>query len=875
MSIDTLRAGLADRYRIERELGAGGMATVYLAQDVKHDRKVAIKVLRPELAAVIGAERFLSEIKTTANLQHPHILSLFDSGTIDGTVFYVMPFVDGESLRDLLMREKQLPVDEAIRVAREVADALQYAHAHGIIHRDIKPENILIQGGHALVADFGIALAASKTGGSRMTETGMSLGTPQYMSPEQAMGERELDARTDVYALGCVTYEMLTGEPPFTGPTAQAIVARVLTEPAPSARSKRASVPDTVDAAIRTALQKTPADRFRSAAEFATALAETRRDEKREQREVNASRSLFSRLSSLVAVIVIVAIVAALGGAWFGGRRVVPDAGLQFARQLTFDGNVTAVAITADGKSLAYVTDDCLGQVNVCNLTLRVRDVDGTQSLAIAKSWRTIVEVKWSPDGSRLAIRGSPDSTAVAVYLTDKLGGSLQPLRVEVNAMAFTGDSRFITLAVGTARQSLQRFDVATLARVDSVPLPAPWSIRDLDYAPDQKRMIVTVQSAAGGSEVLALLSAKGRVIDSLIETGAARNPIRWSPNGSALYTFEFAPGVADNLVRIPISGDRIDTLGRSIALGQVNDGIVGLFDVSHTGRFAIIAGQQSWGLLLHTGAAGDPWRTISHRTGYMEPWGIAPNGNGVVAAATDNLSDNIASFSFDSTVAPQSLTATRGLHEYPEWSPDGKHVGYISWTATLPWLVTINASGGVERRIVPDNPKFTWISDSTIAVLSNETVRIVDTAGHVRSEFALPAPFRPADVIARPIKDPSSSRIAYPSDVANGIVIVDIEKKTFTQATRSQSALVPVAWSADGLALFAWGTDPAPGADGQRARRLFRFPLSGGPPSVVVTLPPYCEGVVADTDARHVVCEMHHFAPDVWLADKAGRSGW
>jgi serine/threonine protein kinase len=202
---------LAGRYRIERELGAGGMATVYLAYDLKHERRVALKVLKPELAAVIGAQRFLGEIKTTANLQHAHILSLFDSGEVEGTVFYVMPFVDGESLRDRLERERQLPIADAVRLAREVADALSYAHSHGVIHRDIKPENILLQGGHALVADFGIALAASKTGGNRLTETGMSLGTPAYMSPEQAMGERTLDARTDIYALGCVLYEMLVG----------------------------------------------------------------------------------------------------------------------------------------------------------------------------------------------------------------------------------------------------------------------------------------------------------------------------------------------------------------------------------------------------------------------------------------------------------------------------------------------------------------------------------------------------------------------------------------------------------------------------------------------------------------------------------------
>ena len=217
-----LQGALAEHYRVERELGQGGMATVYLAQDLKHDRKVAVKVLRPELAAVIGAERFLREIKTVATLQHPHILGLIDSGVVDGTAYYVMPFVEGESLRDRLAREKHLPIADAVRIATEVAAALDYAHRHGVIHRDIKPENILLHDGAALVADFGIALAASKGGGARMTETGMSLGTPHYMSPEQAMGERDITARSDVYALGAMTYEMLVGDPPFTGSTAQA-----------------------------------------------------------------------------------------------------------------------------------------------------------------------------------------------------------------------------------------------------------------------------------------------------------------------------------------------------------------------------------------------------------------------------------------------------------------------------------------------------------------------------------------------------------------------------------------------------------------------------------------------------------------------------
>ena len=271
-AIDRLNLALADRYRIERELGAGGMATVYLAQDLKHDRKVAIKVLHPDLGAALGGERFLSEIKTTARLQHPHILPLLDSGAADGLLYYVMPYVAGETLRARLARERQLPLDDAVRIARETADALGYAHGLGIIHRDIKPENILLQGGHALVADFGIALAVQQAGGQRMTQTGLSLGTPQYMSPEQAMGEKTIDARSDVYALGAVTYEMLVGEPPFTGPTVQAIVARILSEDPRPLGIQRRSIPQPVDAAVSRALEKLPADRFASAAEFAAAL---------------------------------------------------------------------------------------------------------------------------------------------------------------------------------------------------------------------------------------------------------------------------------------------------------------------------------------------------------------------------------------------------------------------------------------------------------------------------------------------------------------------------------------------------------------------------------------------------------------------------
>jgi Tol biopolymer transport system component/tRNA A-37 threonylcarbamoyl transferase component Bud32 len=269
---ERLAAALADRYRIERELGQGGMATVYLAQDLKHDRKVALKVLKPELAAVLGAERFVQEIKTTANLQHPHILPLFDSGTADGFLFYVMPFIDGETLRTKLDRETQLGIDEAVRITCEVADALDYAHRQGVIHRDIKPENILLHDGRPMVADFGIALALSAAAGGRMTETGLSLGTPHYMSPEQATAAKEITARSDVYSLASVLYEMLTGSPPHVGSSAQQIIMKIVTEEAPPVTAVRKSVPPQVAGSVAKALEKLPADRFATAREFAEAL---------------------------------------------------------------------------------------------------------------------------------------------------------------------------------------------------------------------------------------------------------------------------------------------------------------------------------------------------------------------------------------------------------------------------------------------------------------------------------------------------------------------------------------------------------------------------------------------------------------------------
>ena len=377
------------------------MATVYLAHDLRHDREVAVKVLRPELAAVIGAERFLSEIKTTAHLQHPHILPLFDSGAADGFLFYVMPLVEGETLRDRINHEKQLPVNEAVRIAVEVAGALDYAHRHNVIHRDIKPENILLHDGSALVADFGIALAASKAGGSRMTETGMSLGTPTYMSPEQAMGEREITARSDVYALGCITYEMLSGDPPFTGSTAQAIVARVVTESPRPLIPQRHTIPPEVEAAVLTALEKLPADRFASAAAFAAALEGRSGAPTVSRTAASASARTRRNAGRLLAMTGLVAfgLGALLTGLWLESRQK-PVPGLQASLLPPPDCRYGELALgppqlSPDGTRLAFLAD-CPGEGALWLRQLatgRVQRLEGTTGGQFPF---------WSPDGASL-----------------------------------------------------------------------------------------------------------------------------------------------------------------------------------------------------------------------------------------------------------------------------------------------------------------------------------------------------------------------------------------------------------------------------------------------------------------------------------------
>ena len=423
--LDRLTAALSDRYALERELGAGGMATVYAAQDLKHNRKVAVKVLHPELAAIIGAERFLKEIEVTANLQHPHILPLFDSGATDSFLYYVMPRVEGESLRDKLDREKQLSIDESVEITGAVASALDYAHRHGVIHRDIKPANILLHDGQPVVADFGIALALSAAGGRRLTETGLSVGTPEYMSPEQAAGDRSLDARCDVYSLGCVAYEMLLGQPPHTAATAQAVIAKVIIDEPRRITAERKTVPPHVEYAVHRALAKLPADRFASAAEFRDTLsnpnaavawpASVPGDGDTWTRIVVKNRWL---LWAMPLTLVLLAGAAVWG--WFRPttqpQQSLAKFELPYESGMSWQGARHATAISNDGSLIAYTgATAATGQLHIRPIDqLKPNRVDGTDGAT---------DPFFSPDGQWVGY-----TTVTGLHKVSLAGGAPVPI---------------------------------------------------------------------------------------------------------------------------------------------------------------------------------------------------------------------------------------------------------------------------------------------------------------------------------------------------------------------------------------------------------------------------------------------------------------
>jgi serine/threonine-protein kinase len=706
--VTRLQQALSDRYRIDGEIGAGGMATVFLAQDLRHDRKVALKLLRPELSAVIGAERFLAEIKLTANLQHPHILPLFDSGEADSHLFYVMPFVEGESLRSRLNREKQLPVAEAVRIATEVASALDYAHRHGVVHRDIKPENILLHDGRALVADFGIALAASKAGGNRMTETGMSLGTPHYMSPEQAMGEREITPRSDVYALGVVLYEMLTGDPPFTGSTAQAVVARVLTEAPRPILPQRHTIPPEVEGAVLTALEKLPADRFASAAEFAQALAARGTGGSMARTTATAARTAAPaarpRLDPVkIGLFAALAVAAGLAG-WGWLRSGQAPAVNRFSLYLPPDeallgvtGSGNRLAISPDGLRLVYVGP------GPNNGRLWVRDHDKLGSTPISGT-DGAGSPFFSPDGRSVGFILS--GTRLRTVPLD--GGPTQSLSDSVNATAADWGSDgyiYVECDSGIARVR------ATGGPLELVYRVAPHNQAGAEWPvvlPGAKGMVFRTRlanQATSDFNIVGMTLPNGQ--PHVLTRGILA---RYSPTGHLLVL------TADGkLVGMPFDAGKVAVTGPPVGLLEGIGIEVGGFSanvaLSNTGTLIYTTGaaararRPAWvtreGLEIGIDSTWEPQGTIGAAA-------ISPDGRSLAVDLTQNGNSSI--WIKQLPVGPFSrLTFGDTSNLRPTWTPDGRSLIYVGNVSAPGGMVMRRRADGTGSAEVLIHSPFMW----------------------------------------------------------------------------------------------------------------------------------------------------------------------
>ena len=667
-----LAAALADRYRVQRELGSGGMATVWLAEDVRHHRHVAIKVLHPELSAVLGTERFLKEIELTAALQHPHILPLFDSGSVDGRLFYVMPYVEGQTLRARLERERQLPVADAIRIASEVAGGLAFAHARGVVHRDIKPENILLQGGHAVVADFGIALAVQQAAGERITQTGLSLGTPQYMAPEQAMGERTIDARADVYALGAVLYEMLAGEPPFTGPTAQAIVARVMTERPRPLGELRDTVPDALEDVVHTALAKLPADRFASAGELAGALAAvgTGATHTTPARGRGRRRTTAARAASIAAVGLLGFVAGWVVRAATSGSRAVEQPERRAAQPLSssFDARDADIFASADGRLLAF-TD--AGRVLVRRLD-RMDAVTVPNAIVGAGSGLPFL----SGDGSRIGFINGRD------LVVQRLDGS-EPTTVAgagLAGAAFLDDARVV--GVDTVGLSIIRLDGGGREVIARSALGTRF-LQPIVLPGARHVLFSAAPGDLSASRILAIDLASRRV--DTLALGPALRPqytdgwLFFARPSGVLYAAPFDPR------SVRVRGDPVPTGEQSVVARQgrvafaAGPGVIALAGRART-RIVAVARDGARTVLLDTPGAHHNPR-------------ISPNGRQLLVDVTAEGGSRD-QWIFD--LASRGLTRVTSIGDAHDgvWTPDGRRITYLSFATRGGPIVTVAADG-------------------------------------------------------------------------------------------------------------------------------------------------------------------------------------
>jgi Tol biopolymer transport system component/tRNA A-37 threonylcarbamoyl transferase component Bud32 len=855
---DRLAAALASRYRIERELGQGGMATVFLAEDLKHKRRVAVKVLKPELAAVLGAERFVQEITTTAALQHPHILPLFDSGEADGFLYYVMPFIDGETLRSRLDRERQLGVDEAVRITTDVASALHYAHTHGVIHRDIKPENILLHDGRPMVADFGIAIAVSAAAGGRMTETGLSLGTPHYMSPEQATAEKEITARSDVYSLGSVLYEMLAGQPPHLGGSAQQIIMKIITEQPAQVTALRKSVPPHVAAAVAQALEKLPADRFDSADAFAKALA-NRAFTTASRAAIGGGAPTWQQRAAvpLAGTTALLLALAIWGWARAGADR--SGAGgdplwLAIDPPHGVFGDYPGPVLSPDGTRLAFYAPGADGTIQ-----LWVRDLGSPIAQPVPGSTSTEADLSqqpfWSADGQSLAF-----FTARALFRTDLDGRAPLKLADAPNPRGGTWGADGVIVFV-PATSGLHRLNVAdgTVMPVGDTARARGTIDRWPHFLPDGEHFLF-LRRAPGAAPTVYVGSLRAPDVRPVLEVSS-----RAEYADGRLYFVRDAA-----LFSQPFDLDALSLRGTAT---RVADGVgAGGADARNVAFSAAAGHVVTWSgigarlsRLVVVGADGRAQRSVGP-VGAYAGFTLERGGSRIAVERADLRTAVPGIWIIDLASGQSSVFATPAEGGgTPRWVPGGRDLIYSTFTSSSLVRQSLSSADAVT---IP-TPTLYWIADIT----PDGTHAVVQStrAGTGLDILVLPLA---GDSTPRPylattsnetgaVLSPDGRWLAYTSDASGRPeVYVQAFPVPGNRHVVSDGAATHAQWSADGRILYYLGgnndlvaasvTRNGPALSFTR-RTLFRFTGIKGTDGVRKPFAPLGDGrflinVIADT---------------------------
>ena len=757
--IAKLNAALSGRYHLKHEIGHGGMATVYLADDIKHQRSVALKVLHPELGVVLGAERFLTEIRTTANLQHPNILPLYDSGTADGLVFYMMPYVEGETVRERMTRDGQLSVGETVRIVQGAAAALDYAHRRGIIHRDIKPENILLQDGQALVADFGVALAVSNAASQRITQTGMSVGTPAYMSPEQAAAERQLDGRSDVYSLAAVMYEMLCGEAPFTGPTAAAIMARMMTEVPREIDTRRPSVPAYISEAVRRSLEKVPGDRFATAADFSLALEKPGTGTYRAT--VRAARSRGRELAYAAGAVVLTA------AAFWGWSRFTaqPQAGaVRFTVQplpgtrleFSVSGVSTSISLSPDGRRIAYIASVAgTSQLYVRALAeLRPHVLAGTTGARYPE---------FSPDGKWIAYESGKVLKKISVdgglpITLCNIGGD------GIAGMTWVSDrsliySRLVLADRGILwRISADGGEPERFASFDT----SNHEIRRAPRSVDGGRLLFYSNTTSNISDMhIGVESADRR--KSVIFSGLRGGRALGLYDGYLVYVSGEGALMAVPFDRRTLTVGMPMQLGDSIAVSSADAAAA----LSANGSLVYVQGGRA-SQLVNVDDHGQPRPLVDSVRAYAHPR-YSPSGTRLAFDVSRDGGTDI--WTYDLVAHTTERVTHEGFNDRPEWTPDGKRLLFAS-NRVQPyslWSMAADGSGKAELFFQAKDA----IREGMIAPDGRTLVYRVDTERDNRDIFALPltGERKAVPILTGPADDkmprvsPDSKWLAYVSD--------------------------------------------------------------------------------------------------------------